>query len=106
MPREARDMRERRDVKFEVRDSEFWKSRTSHLEPSPVLLVQPVARLSWGFFCGPHHWCRWAGALPAQSVLVQRKSWALLNSLPLKIDQLIPAYSTRSPILGSHSVIC
>jgi hypothetical protein len=43
------------------------------------------------------------GAIPAQSVLVQRESWALLNSLSLKIDQLIPAYSTRSPILGSQS---
>jgi hypothetical protein len=29
------------------------------------------------------------GAIPAQSVLVQREPWALLNSLSLKIDQLI-----------------
>jgi hypothetical protein len=43
------------------------------------------------------------GAIPAQSVLVQRESWALLNSLPLKFDHLTPVYSTRSPILGSKS---
>ena len=40
------------------------------------------------------------GAIPAQSVLVQRESWALLNSLPLKIDQLIPAL-----YLSCHSLI-
>src|ERR1700686_2346872 len=34
-------MRERRDLKFEVRGSKFRKPRTSYLEP---LLVPPVAR--------------------------------------------------------------
>ena len=36
MAREARDMRERRDPKFEVLGSKFRKPRTSDLEPSPV----------------------------------------------------------------------
>lgn len=39
--REKRDARERRDPKFDVRDSKFRKPRTSDLEPS---LVPPISR--------------------------------------------------------------
>ena len=42
--REARDMRERRDPKFEDRGSKFRKPRTSDLEPSPDSLVPLVSR--------------------------------------------------------------
>ena len=44
--REARDVRERRDPKFEVLGSRFRKTRTSDLEPLPVPLVSPAPRPS------------------------------------------------------------
>jgi len=45
--RDKQDVRDRRDLKFEVRDSKFRKPRTSDLELSPVSpfpSVPPVSR--------------------------------------------------------------
>jgi len=44
--REARDVRERRDPKFEVLGSKFRKPRTSDLEPSSVSHVTPFPQVS------------------------------------------------------------
>ncbi len=50
LARDARDWRERRDLKFEVQGSKFRKPRTSDLEPlsfSPVPLGVHFSPIHW-----------------------------------------------------------
>src|SRR5438552_2135605 len=47
--REPRDVRERRDPKFEVQGSKFRKPRTSDLEPLSISPVPQVSRVSCSY---------------------------------------------------------
>src|SRR6267143_5953715 len=57
--RDARDWRERRDLKFEVQGSKFRKPRTSDLEPLSFSPVPPVSLV--GYPAGSGNVMRWSG---------------------------------------------
>src|SRR5713101_10186198 len=86
MRREAQDMRERRNPKFEVRGSKFRTPRTSDLEPS--LVVRESRATSYASRVATFHGC-------ARSHVVRRSQ--ILEADRFHFGRLWVAQSPRPP---------